>query len=215
MNPDNLYKMWYQSNNPGGEIVVINGNLMAKSRDSSSYQDIKQDRVYMRINSCIEQRTRSKSLLFACSCGICSSYLMTELYKNIILKNNESLMNEQLINEQRINEQLINEQRINEQLMNECLNEVLTKQVVDPLPVNTTKAKPVNTTKTQPSNNQDNNIITFGKYKNRTYTDIFKSDREYCVWCVECLAINRSKEEMINKNILLFVRYIKRCIYTL
>ena len=188
MNVENLYRAWFQTNNPGGELVVINGKLMSKH--SSSYQDITQDRIYNRIKSCIEQRNKSKSLLFGCSCGVCSSYLLGELYNDLL-------------------------KRDDERLMDEALREVIIETSAR---ASSSTSSPASSSTTIPVIESsstyplDNMILTFGKHKDKTYKDIFRTDREYCLWCIETVAIERSKGSRINDNMVSFAGYVRHCL---
>ncbi len=59
--------------------------------------------------------------------------------------------------------------------------------------------------------NLDNCIIPFGKHKNKTFKSIFETDKKYCIWCIETVAVDRSKGQKINDNMYMFLIYIKHC----
>ena len=184
MNVENLYRAWFQTNNPGGELVVINGKLMSKH--SSSYEDITQDGIYKRIKSCFEQQNKSKSLLFRCHCGICSSYLLGKLYEYLLKRDDERIINEAL---------------------HDATIETSTRASS---PASSSTTIPViESSSTYPL---DNMILTFGKHKDKSYKDIFRTDREYCLWCIETVAIERSKGSRINDNMVSFAGYVRHCL---
>lgn len=190
MNVENLYRAWFQINHPGGELIVINGKLMSKWMNSTSYQDITRDGNYNRIKLCIEKRNKSTSLLFACSCGVCSSYLLGKLYEDLLKRDDERI--------------------INEALHDAILETSARASSSTSLPASSSTTIPViESSSTYPL---DNMILTFGKHKDKTYKDIFRTDREYCLWCIETVAIERSKGSRINDNIVSFAGYVRHCL---
>jgi hypothetical protein len=180
MNAINLFKIWFETAHPTGEIIEINGKNVFRTHKSTTYYDIETDKTFMRIQSCISNRNKSKKALFSCSCGICNAYLMTELYNNTIKNNSENMIDE-------------------------VLNEMFSN-TADTKPIYNTSVN-CDTTKSNPLNNM---ILTFGKYKDKTYKDVFSSDKEYCIWCIESLAIERGKASRLNDNMVAFVGYIKQ-----
>ena len=180
MNVENLYKAWFQINHPGGELIVINGKLMSKWMNSTSYQDITRDGNYNRIKSCIEKRNKSTSLLFGCSCGVCSSYLLGKLYEDLL-------------------------KRDDERIINEALHDAIIE-------TSARASSPANIPVIESSYPLDNMILTFGKHKDKSYRDIFRTDREYCLWCIEIVAIERSKGSRANDNMISFAGYVRHCL---
>lgn len=173
MNALDLFKAFFQTNHPGGELITINGRLMAKMNSGSSYEDVEmRNRNYSRIKYCVENRQKNNSPLFVCSCGVCTGYLLAQTYKNIISKPVED----------------------DDTILNQVLNEM--KQEIPSV-----------------NNPLDTVIITFGKHKDKTYKYIFDNDREYCIWCIESLAIEKHKGSRINDNMISFVSYVKNKIY--
>lgn len=57
-------------------------------------------------------------------------------------------------------------------------------------------------------NNYDSLTITFGKYKNKTFKEVFELDKAYCIWCIETTAIERSQGKSMTQ-MALFVQYSK------
>lgn len=188
MNVENLYSIWFLSHNPGGELIVINNKLMSKIPHSSSYQDITHDRMYNRIRSCIEQRAKSTSHLFTCSCGVCQSYLITDLYHNFLKKQDERIMDEAL---------------------REVSIDANERRPLLPIP---SPPQPTHVGATTSGHPLDNMIMAFGKHKDKSYKDIFKTDREYCLWCIETVAIERSKGSRINDSMISFAGYVRQCL---
>lgn len=181
MNALDLFKSFFQTNNPGGELITINGRLMAKIRGCSSYEDVElQNKTYARIKQCVENRQKNKMALFVCSCGVCTGYLMAQMYNNIIIP--KPLDDD-------------------DSILNQALNE-MKQEIINEIP-----------TKSSDNNPLDNVIIIFGKHKDKTYKYAFDNDREYCIWCIESLAIERHKGSRINDNMVAFVSYIKNKIY--
>lgn len=55
--------------------------------------------------------------------------------------------------------------------------------------------------------------LTFGKYKDRMFENIFEIDKPYCIWCIESEAIMRAKGELPSPNMSHFVSYVKTRIF--
>lgn len=182
MNADNLFKIWFGTTYPTGEIIEINGKSVYRVNNSSTYYDIERDKTYLRIQNCINNRNKSKKALFNCTCGVCNAYLMTELYNNTF--------------------------KSSETILNDVINEMFSN-TVQTTPIHSVPHTPPVTNITK-SNPLDNMILTFGKHKDKTYKDIFSTDKEYCLWCIESLAIERSKGSRINNDMVAFVGYIKQ-----
>jgi hypothetical protein len=193
MNPYNLFKIWFETTNPIGEILEINGKNVYRTHNSTTYYDIERDKTYLRIQSCINNRNKSKKGLFSCSCGVCNAYLMTELYNNTFKRSSEIILDEVL----------------NEMFTNTVQTPSTPATYNTPIIPNPVKSIPVKSNPVK-SNPLDNMILTFGKHKDKTYKEIFGSDKEYCMWCIESLAIERSKGSRVNNDMVAFVGYIKQ-----
>jgi hypothetical protein len=55
----------------------------------------------------------------------------------------------------------------------------------------------------------------FGKYKNKTYAQVFKDYREYSIWCIETAAAARAKNNNVNNHMAAFVSYVKQKLMSL
>lgn len=52
----------------------------------------------------------------------------------------------------------------------------------------------------------NNEILTFGKYKYKTFLWVYENNMDYCLWCID----NYDENKNINTNFSLFVNYIKQ-----
>jgi hypothetical protein len=116
MNADNLFKLWFETNKSREEsLITIDNKLMISIKNvNGSVQYIEPlshraySRLYNSIKSCIDQRNKNNKPLFQCICNVCNTYLMTQLYNNVInKKSNESILDETL-NEMFPNTETIN-----------------------------------------------------------------------------------------------------------
>ena len=214
MNVENLYRAWFQINHPGGELIVINGKLMSKWMNSTSYQDITRDGNYNHIKSCIEKRNKSTSLLFACSCGVCSSYLLGKLYEDLLKRDDERIINEAL-HDAILETSARASSSTSSPAPSSTTIPVIESSSTYPLARGSSSASSSTTIPVIESSSTyplDNMILTFGKHKDKSYKDIFRTDREYCLWCIETVAIERSKGSRINDNIVSFAGYVRHCL---
>jgi hypothetical protein len=178
MNPHTIYNAWFKFNNPDGEIININGKMMARPQNCSSYHDIEiNDRTFNKIKNCIYQRSQKKSIIWQCNCGICTNYLLGQL--SLQLEKNE-----------------LDEKDLDEKDDDKLLNEIIDKTLYE-VSINALKSV---------QNPMDNMSITFGKHKNKSFKTVFDTDKEYCIWCIESVAIERTKSGKIMN---IFVEYVK------
>lgn len=193
-----IYKAWFFSNNPGGELININDKLMSRPKHSSSYQDVTQDRLFGKIKYCIDQRNNKKSSLWTCQCGICTNYLLSQLSELLHKKKDDTVLDD-------------------------ALNEVfpnITPKNTNPTPVqplsvivDLNKLKnPIDNVSSEVKNPQhpmDNMLINFGKHKDKTFKEVFDTDREYCIWCIESAAIERGNSSKSGTMMTAFVTFVK------
>jgi hypothetical protein len=188
MNANTLFKLWFESTYPTGEIVEIDGKSVYRTGKLTIYYDIEKDKTYKQIQHCINNRNTYKKPLFSCTCGICNAYLMTQLYNSTIKKNSETILDEVL----------------NEMVSNSTHTTPIQSYTDISIKTPTVKPHPL-----------DMMVLTFGKHKGKTYKEAFSSDKEYCIWCIESMAAERSKGSRINDTMLAFVGYIKQRISNL
>ena len=68
------------------------------------------------------------------------------------------------------------------------------------------QSKPLET----PTTVYDEEQMPFGKYKGKSFKEIFESDKNYCLWCIESLAVEKSKGGQHSSTMLNFVTYCKK-----
>lgn len=56
--------------------------------------------------------------------------------------------------------------------------------------------------RTEPNNVPDRNIFTFGRYKNRTYQEVFDTDKSYICWVLEADPKYYSRAQQFYKNLI-------------
>lgn len=52
----------------------------------------------------------------------------------------------------------------------------------------------------------DDDILTFGKFKYKTFIWVYENNMDYCLWCID----NYNENKNINTQFSLFVKYIKQ-----
>jgi hypothetical protein len=216
MNADNLFELWFESNKSRGEsLTTIDNKLMISIKNdingSIQYLDILSHRHYSRlynsVKSCIDQRNKNNKPLFHCICNVCNTYLMTQLYNIIISKKSDDNIPDETLNGMFSNNKSENINIIRQDITKYTKLPFNPNAISDPNALREIKkALEINPN----INPLDNMLITFGKHKDKTYRDAFNSDREYCIWCIESLAIERSKGSKMNNDMVTFVGYIKQ-----
>ena len=216
MNVDNLFKLSFETNKGRGEsLTTIDNKLMISIKDdvngSIHYLDIQSHRGYSRlynsIKSCIDQRNKNNKPLFHCICNICNTYLMTQFYNIIINKKSDENILDETLNEMFPNNKSENINIIRQDIPTHTKLPFDPNAISDPNALREIKKAFEISTNINPL---DNMLITFGKHKDKTYKDTFNTDREYCMWCIESLAIERSKGSRVNDKMVAFVGYIKQ-----
>ncbi len=184
MDTENLFKLWFETNKGRlEELVVINNKLMICLKNDCNNSVSYQDIEHSRPYSKIYNSIKN--------CVEQRNRLKTPLFKCICGVCSNYLMTH-------IYNNLSNTK--SDDILNEIINDIFPTNI-EPKHVQQTISNPL-----------DNMILTFGKHKDKHYKDIFNSDREYCIWCIESLAIERSKGTRINDNMVAFVGYVKQCI---
>lgn len=196
MNAIDMYKIMMEER--GAEFTTLNNKLMIKQKHSTSYQDVEaSDRNFARIKNCIEQRNKNKSNFWTCSCGICTNYLLAQCSFKI---NNKS------------------DNKTEASILDEAFNELFTipSKLFGPSNPTPTELSSLNSTPNElpkannsSSHPMDNMILTFGKYKDKSFKYVFDSDKEYCIWCIESTAIERNNNSRSITMMMTFVSYVK------
>jgi hypothetical protein len=152
-----------------------------------SYDDLnfplEDDLVFKNIKNCIEEREKNPTI-FHCFCGHCSSIILGKLHNQLY-------------------DTAIKLTPFN--IDAPCFFEA--KRVVEEPEEFYEKPKPKKEVFIPCFQK-----LTFGKYKDRMFQDVFEMDRPYCIWCIESEAIMRAKGELPSPNMSLFVSYVKGCI---
>jgi hypothetical protein len=202
MDPIEVYKLSSNiENNPNRLLTEINGKIMIYN--NNTYTPLDNDRQYIAIKQCIEQR-RNRKGLFDCRCGVCMRFLLGNLHDQLYLKPKK------------------NDSDILEEALNECMGSKDKKIVSEnktglPEFIGTPEYKS-EYPQSKPSIGQhihDTYVITFGKHKDKTFKTVFDTDRSYCVWCIESVALEQFQGKSTSPIMSLFVSFIKNRIYSL
>lgn len=146
-------------------------------------------RQYAKIVYCLKQREEKEKgdfKRFICQCGECQSYLLSKVYNYLYYPPSTPE---------------ISPISPKSKMLEETLDEIFDEE-------ETATAAP-----TKPSSNPlDGAVVTFGKYKGRTFKDVFESDKGYCMWCIENSSIKQFVEPHKKplQNMILFVSYVKQ-----
>jgi hypothetical protein len=192
------------------ELLQLNGSWMIHDKYNNTYTPLDNDRRYSRIKSCVELRTKKygETGFFSCQCGYCQSILLGKLYGSLYKKKTDDAILEEAIKEveappQKPQQLLPQTPHQQPQKPQQLLPQTPHQQPQQLLP----QPQPIK------QNNSDHNQILFGKYKGRTFQDVFNSDKKYCLWCIETRAVEKVSEEAQgrtnNSNMQIFVQYCK------
>lgn len=186
MDPIEIFKLTLASNDPQRDITKINDKWMIHNKYNNSYSSIDNDRLFARIKNCINARS-GKIGLFKCSCGICSSYLMGKVYN-----------------------QFFNKDKILDDVLDEMYNKPDQPAQAPPVNLIPQAAQPAAEPAPKSTTNEyDTILINFGKYKDKTFKEIFDIDKSYCLWCIESCAVEEAKGNKPSFMMYQFVNYIK------
>lgn len=170
------------------ELLQLNGSWMIHNKYNNTYTPLENDKRYSRIKYCVELRTKQygETGFFSCQCGYCQSILLGKLYDSLYKK------------------------KTDDDILEEAIKEIEAPQPQKPQRPILLQTKP----QPQPpppikQNNSDHNQILFGKYKGRTFQEIFNSDKKYCLWCIEMRAVEKVSEAQGKTNMQMFVQYCK------
>lgn len=133
-----------------------------------------------------EKREKEDFKIFICRCGACTSHLLSKVYNYLYYSPSPKE---------------IAPSSPKSKMLEETLDEIFDEE-------ETATAAP-----SKPSTNPlDGAVVTFGKYKGRSFKDIFESDKGYCMWCIENSAIKQFVEPHKKplQNMVLFVSYVKQ-----
>jgi hypothetical protein len=178
----------------GRELVQIDGVWMIKQTHYRSgnitHTKLNTDRDYQTIERCIQYRNENPDTPFKCSCTYCSASLLDTLYKKLYLPHVS-----------------INK---DEQILESAIEEFFGNQHQDTSPK--VKVQPVSQVQTQIQSSIHpctNECFPFGKYRGKSFKEVFDTDKNYSFWCIESLAIERSQGKPSSPAMVNFVAYCK------
>jgi hypothetical protein len=144
------------------------------------------DREYQKIRQCFEQRERNPNQFFRCSCGYCLGFMQTKAWQwmsaNIAQKS--------------------------EAVSLTPTPSVETTQSSEALSATSTPSPAIPENPTPPPSSP---LLTFGKYRGRTYEHVWKGDKAYCIWCIKkSVTSDNNSTDFLN-----FVAYVEKAIHGL
>lgn len=88
-------------------------------------------------------------------------------------------------------------------ILDDALNEMYGK------PAQPAQPAQQSTQKTDIHSSQETTILKFGKYKDKSFKEVFDTDKPYCIWCIESCAADEAKGNKPSFMMYHFVNYIK------
>jgi hypothetical protein len=211
MDPIEVYKLSSNiENDPRRELTEINGKLMIHNKNNNTFTPLENEQMYREIKRCIEQRSVRKGL-YCCLCGKCTFFLLGKLHDQLYLKpkKNDSDILEEAFNE------CMNTENKNTVPVVAVTNEMFDKGSSVPVMAASFGSTPPQTKSPVTQHIHDTCILTFGKHKDKTFKTVFDTDRPYCVWCIESVALEQFQGKSTSPIMSLFISYIKNRIYSL
>jgi hypothetical protein len=189
----------------GAEAEITDGELYIVEYDSAhkflSKTHISKhrhyDRAFQGIKRCCDNRIKDPKNKFVCTCGACTTYLLSKVYDMIYNVPSVPVTSIPIVSDVKPASPKVS-------ILDEALDELFEEDEET-----VAAAAP---TKTIATNPLDGAILSFGKYKGRTFKEVFDSDRSYCMWCIENSAIKQFVEPHKKplQNMILFVYYAKQ-----
>ncbi len=182
-----------------GELYIVEYDSFRKFISKSHISRHRHyDRAYQGIKNCCDNRIKDPKNKFVCICGACQTYLLSKVY--------DMLYNTKPVSVTPTPE--IKSSRSETTILEETLDELFEEDKPTASASTTaTIAPPI-----IPANPLDGAVMAFGKYKDRTFKDVFDSDKGYCMWCIENSAIKQVSEPHKRplENMVQFVTYAKQ-----
>jgi hypothetical protein len=179
----------------GRELLQLDGIWMIKERYAQigriTHVQLSTDRIYRIIDQCIRNRNNIPEAPFKCTCGYCSASLLDTLYKKIY------------------------KTHTSDSILDEAFDELFHSEprVPQKQPQSTQPKQPIQPTQPkqpqQPTQPYAIETFPFGKYKGKTFQEVFDTDKNYSFWCIESLAIERSQGKPASPAMANFVAYCK------
>jgi hypothetical protein len=148
---------------------------------------------YQRIKTCCDKRRDDPKMVFKCDrdCQVCIPYLLSKVYNYLYCP---SILEKIPISPK-------------SKLLEETLEEIFDEEATS-----ASAAAPTAALSKHVSNPLDGAVVAFGKYKGRTFKDVFDLDKGYCMWCIENSSIKQFVEPHKKplQNMVLFVSYVKQ-----